>query len=110
MQALPEGGEHSLELVFSQQAIVDEDAGQPLAGGAMHQKGRNGGVNASAQTADDPGLPDAFRDRANRRFDEGSHGPVSPATANAGEEVFQDRRPVIRVDNLGMKLDAPEAA
>ena len=43
---------HFRELVFAQHAVVDEDAGQPLADGAVHQHGRDGGIHAAGKPAD----------------------------------------------------------
>jgi hypothetical protein len=46
------GLDHLLGLAASQQAVIDKDAGQPVADGAVHQRRRHRAVHAAAQPAD----------------------------------------------------------
>ena len=43
-----------LGLALAQQPVVDEDAGQPVADGALHDRRRHRGVDAAGQAADRP--------------------------------------------------------
>ena len=43
---------HLFALALAQQAVVDEDAGQLVADGALHQRGGDGGVDPAGQAAD----------------------------------------------------------
>ena len=59
----PEGVLHLLPLVEPQQPVIHEDAGEPVAHGAVHQRRGDGGVHAAREAADHPGagphlLPD----------------------------------------------------
>src|SRR3990167_7050651 len=47
----PQHRQHELKLFFSQQAVVHEDAIEPLPDGAVDQRGGHGGVPSSAQGA-----------------------------------------------------------
>ena len=53
---LLEGLDDLLRLALAQQAVVDKDAGQPVADGAMDQRRRHRAVDAAAQPADDVAL------------------------------------------------------
>src|SRR5205807_342278 len=76
--------------VEAEHAVVDEDAHQLVADGAMNQQRRNGGVDAAAQRADDAALPDLRTDARRRLLDERRHRPIAGAAADAVREVAQD--------------------
>ncbi len=58
---------HAVELVFAQHSVVDEDAGQLVADGAMDEHGGDGGIDAAGESADDAAVADLLAD-ALRRF------------------------------------------
>ena len=49
---------HLRALARAQQPVVDEDTGQPVADGALHQRGGHRGVHAAGQPADRPAVTD----------------------------------------------------
>ena len=51
---LPEQVQDFLGLVFAQQAVVHEDAGEAVADGPVHQDGGDRGVHPAGEGADDP--------------------------------------------------------
>ncbi len=52
-EVLGEGLAQQLGLLLAHQAVVDVDAGQPVAHGAMDERGRDRRVDAAGQRADD---------------------------------------------------------
>jgi hypothetical protein len=96
-------------LVQPQHAVVDEDAGQALADGAVNQHRGDGRVDAAAQPADDPAVADLRGDARRRFLDERRHRPVSGAAADVEGEVPQDLETAIGVRDLGMEQQAVEA-
>ena len=66
-----------LRLAQAQQAVIDEDAGEPVADRLMDQHRGDGGIDAAGEPADHPPLPDLRADRLDRLGAEGAHGPVA---------------------------------
>ena len=54
------------ELVLAQHAVVDEDAGEAIADGAMHEDGGDGGIDSAGKRADGVALADFFADGMRR--------------------------------------------
>ena len=74
--------------------MVDEDAGELIADGAVHERGRDGRVDAAGEPADDPArLPTCSRGPLGGLVDEGLHGPRAGAAADALDEVREDATP-----------------
>ena len=90
----------------TQQAVVDEHAGQLLSDGTMGQRRRDGRIHTAAQCAD--GLASAHRvpNLCDRRLDVGAHRPGRLAAAYVMHEVLQYSESADRVRDLGMKLQA----
>ncbi len=103
--------DHLLRLALTQQPVVHEDAGQTVADGAMHERGGDGAVHAAAQAADHAALfAYLAADAGYGVVDETARRPVPHAAADVLDEVFEDDPPLRRVDDLGMELEAVEAA
>src|SRR6185369_10629006 len=76
-QVAAEGGLDLLALVQAQQAMVHEDAGEPVADGAMHQDRGHGRVHPARQSADDPLVgPDQLPDPLDFALHEVARRPV----------------------------------
>jgi hypothetical protein len=95
-------------LVAAQQAVVDEDAGELIADGAVDERGRHRGVDAAGQTADRPPAGDALGDARHLLLDEGLHRPGAVAAADAVDEVGEHRRAALGVHDLRVELHAPD--
>ena len=93
-----EGGPQQLGLRLAQQPVVDEDAGQLVADGPMHQRGRHRRVDAARQRADDLlDRPRVRRPAAGCRPPSSRRSwPASRTGVAAGDvehEVAQESRP-----------------
>ena len=92
------------------QAVVDEDAGQPVADRLVDEQRRDRGVDAAGEAADDAALADLGPDLLDLLVDHRLRRPLLLAAGDVAEEAGQDLGPVGRVDDLGVELDAVEAA
>ena len=96
-----------VRLVQAQQAVVDEDARQPAADGAVQEQRRHRRVDPAAQPAYHPPLlADLAAYAADGLVREGGHRPVSAAAADVAGEVPQDVRAAVRMRHLGMEQEA----
>ena len=77
-----------LGLALAQQPVVDEDAGQPVADGPLHQRGGHRGVDPAGQPADGALVADLGADRLDRLLDDVDHGPGRPAAGRVVQEVL----------------------
>ena len=59
-----------LALAGAQQAVVDEDAGELVADGAVDEGGGHGGVHSPAQAADDVGVAHLLADAGHLLVDD----------------------------------------
>ena len=99
-----------LGLALAQQAVVDEDAGEPVTDRALHHRGRHGGVDAAGEPADRvAGLADLLADALGLLVDDVDHRPGLPAAGDPVQEVLQDGLAVLGVQHLGVPLDAGQA-
>ena len=103
-----EGLDDLLPLVLPQEAVVHEDAGELAPHRAVDEGGGDRGVHPAREAADDLFLPHLGADAAGRLVDEGAHGPVPRAAADAEDEVAEDLLAPRGVDHLGVELDAVE--
>ena len=117
-QVLLEGRPEQLRLLLAHQAVVDVDAGQPVADGAMDERRRDGRVDAARQRADDLAVDagglgvrvDARRISLTVESMKLAGVQVWPRAGDADHEVAQHVAAVRRVDDLGVELDAVQAA
>ena len=101
----------SLRLVAAQHAVVDEDAGELVADGAVDQRRGHGRVDAAAESAQTtPRLADPRADAAHLALDEVLHRPVGLARGRRGRGSSRRiSRAARRVHDLGMELHAEAA-
>jgi hypothetical protein len=107
---LPEGLDHLLGLVHPHQPVVDEDAGEALADGAVDEQRGDRGVHPAGEAADDAALADLGADRVDLLRDHRLRRPVVAALGDVAEETGEDVRAVGRVDDLRVELNPVEAA
>ena len=106
---MPLGGhhiDHAVTLATPEQPVVDEDAGQLITDCAVHQCGRDRGVDAATERADDLAVADLPAQRLDGRLDEQLRLPGPRAAADVDEEVAQDVAAQRRVRDLEVELDA----
>ena len=90
--------------------MVHEHAGQLLADG-LGQHGRaDAGIHAAGQGAEYLAVADLFAQGLDGVFHEGIHLPVTGAAADIIDEVMQNFRTVLGVQDLGVELHGVEAA
>ena len=113
-----EGGEDGLEvaldllgLALAHQPVVDVDAGEPVADGALHDRGRDRGVDAAGQRADRAAvLADLRADALDLLLDDVDHRPGLAAAGDLVQEVLEHLLAVLGVQHLGVPLHAGEPA
>ena len=103
-----EGGFDGLAFVFSEEAVVDEDAFELVADGFVEERGEDGGIDAAGEAADDGVGTDLFADGVEGVVDDVGHLPGAAGFADAVEEVFDDLRAVGGVGDFGVELDGVE--
>ena len=106
----PEQGDDLLRLARAQQAVVDEDAGQPVADRLVDQHRRHGGIDPARQAADRAGAAHPVAHARDLARPERRHGPVPGAAGDAPREGGKQRRAVVRVRHFGVEHDAVIAA
>ena len=101
---------HFLKFVFAQDSVVDEDAGELVADGAMDEDGSDGGIDAAGESADHAAVADLFADGFDGFVDEALRRPVGSESADVEDEVAQDDRSLPRMVDFGMELHGVELA
>ena len=101
-----EGLHHLCGLVLAEQAVVHEDAGEPLAYRFLDEHRRDGGIHAAREAAHHAPVPHLAPDALDRLLDEGAHRPVARASANPAHEVVQNLLASRGVGHFGVKLYA----
>ena len=104
----PEGALDLLALAEAQQAVVHEDAREPVADGAIDQRRRHRRVHAARQAADRPAVTDLHADRLDRLGHEVPRRPRRLGAADPEQEVLDDLGAARRVRDLRMELHAKE--
>ena len=99
-----------LALALAQQSVVDEDADELVADGLVHERGRDGGVDAARQAADHAAGADLRADALDLLGDDVAAVPVGGEPRGLVEEVLDDPLAVVGVLDLGMPLHAVQAA
>ena len=105
-----ERGHDLVAFVEPQQAVVDEDAGQAIADGAVQQRRHHGGVDTARQREQDPVAAEPAAHPRDAVVDDRARRPARPATADVVHEPAQDARALPGMGHLGMELHAVEAA
>src|SRR5207244_5287391 len=70
LHGVTEHPQHLLRLAGAQEAVVDEDAGEPLADGALDEGGGHRRIDAAREPADDAPGPYPLADARHPRFGE----------------------------------------
>ena len=99
-----------LAFAESQEAVVDEDAGQLFADGAVDERGGHGGIDAAGKSEEDATRADLGANVRDGVVDEVRHRPIALRAANAEEEILVDVDAAFGVEHLGVKLNAVEIA
>lgn len=94
----------------TEEAVIDEYAGELIANGLVYENGCHGGVNAAGEGADDLVIAYLFADLSDSDVDIAAHGPAAFAPADGEEEVLQHLGAFFGVDHFRMELYAVEAA
>ena len=98
-----------LALARAQQAVIDEEAGQLIADGLVHEGRSHGGVHAAGQGADDLRVADLLANLLDLLVHDGTGGPRGFQARTLVEEVLQGVLAELGVAHLGVPLQAVEA-
>ena len=104
-QVLFERCAQQLRLALAHQAVVDVDAGELVAHGAMHQRGRHRRVDPARERTDHPSRSNAVANLGDVGLHEARRCPGLSGTGDIDNETAQDLPAVRRVDDLGVELD-----
>ena len=104
-----EGLDHLLGLVLAQEAVVDEDAGELVADGLVHEEGGHRRVDAARERAEDAFVPDRGPDERDLLLDHRGRRPRRRHVRDLVQEVLEDLLAMRRVHDLGVELDAIQA-
>ena len=97
---------HLGALVETQQAGVHEHAGELVADGAMHERGRDGAVHSARKSADDLRLSHLPANLGDLVLDEGAWRPRRFGAADLEQEVGKQLRAARGMRHLRVKLHA----
>ena len=97
-------------LVGAQQAVVDEDADELVADRLVHDRGRDGRVDAAGEAADHARRADLLADAGDLLGDDVAAVPVGGDAGGAVQEVLEHGLAERRVLDLGVPLHAVELA
>ena len=86
-----------LGLALAQQPVVDEDAGQPVADGPLHERRGDRGVDPAGEPADRPAVADLLADPRDLLLDDVDHRPGRPAAGDVEQEVLEHLLAVLGV-------------
>ena len=110
-EVVAEGRDDLLALVLAHQPVVDEHARELVADRAVHEQRRDRRVDPAAEPADDAcPSPTCARMPRDLLLDDRRRRPAHVAAADVAQEALEDLLPVGRVDDLGVELDAVDAA
>ena len=110
LEVVAKGADHLIALALAHQPVVDEHACELLADGAIHEQRGDRRVHASGQAADDAPVADLRADARDLLLHDRGGRPGALAPADVGQEARQDLLAVRGVDDLGVELDAVDAA
>ena len=95
-----------LGFALAQQPVVDEDARQLVTDRALHQRGRDGGIDATRQAADHPAGSDLRTDALDLFGNDPGRRPARLDAGDLAKEAAQHGLAVFGVPHLGMELHA----
>src|SRR5204862_6634034 len=107
-QLVAEAVDDLIRLVVAQQPVVNEDAGQTLADGAVNEHRGDSRIDPAREAAHDLPTADLGGDSLRRFFDERGDRPVARAAADAVRQVAETGQALIGVRNLRMKQQRVE--
>ncbi len=110
VEVVAERRDDLVALVLAHHPVVDEDAGELVTDGAVHEQRGDRRVDAAGEAADDLAVADLVADAGDLLVDDRGGGPGHVALAHVAQEVREHVLPVGRVDDLGVELDAVDAA
>ncbi len=90
--------------------MVDEDTGELVADGPLHERRRHRGVDAAREGAEHARLPHLLADRLDELLDDVGRRPVALDARAAPQEVLEHPLAERRVHDLGVPLHAVEPA
>jgi hypothetical protein len=93
-------------LVLPQQAVVDEDTRELVADRLVHEESGDRGVDAPRERTQHPLAADLLADARRLLLDHRGGRPRRRRVGDAVEEVLEDLRPVRRVHDLRVELNA----
>ena len=96
-------------LVETHDAVVDEDARQAIADGAMDEQRGDRRIHAAAQPAHHAPVADLLADPRGRLLDKRRHRPVAGAAADVVGEIPEDVEPAIGVHDFGVEQERVES-
>jgi hypothetical protein len=103
---LPEGPLDLGSFPFSEQPIIDEDAGQSVTHCPMDQECSDRGIDPSAQGAKDPTIANPIPDLFDGDLGKGAHLPVRRTATNLEQEVADDLLSLGGMGDLRVELDS----
>ena len=106
-------GEHldnHLAFILAQQAMVDENAGELIANGAMDERRGDRGIDTAGQAEDDFLAAHLFADAGDGLVDVVAHDPIRLRAANVEHKAIEDGPALHGVRDFGVELHAVEAA
>ena len=102
---------HVIPFAATEQAVVDEDPGDPVTDGPMEQGRRHRGVDAARKSEQHPALlAHPFADRGHGLRDDVGRGPDRWTAADPVHEALEDRGALAGMSDLGVELEAVEPA
>ncbi len=109
MQLADKHVHHHVALVQAQQAVVDKNAGELVADGAVDQRRGDRRINATGQAKDDLFVADLFADLLHSLGDVITHHPVGAGAADLEHKALQNRCAALGVRHLRVELHSVKA-
>ena len=109
-EVLGEHAHHLITFVQTQQAVVDEHAGELIADGLVQQGGNDGRIDAAGQAQQDLAATNFLAHARDGVVDDLAGRPARSAAAEIMHEARQDACALGGVGDLGMELHAVVAA
>ena len=101
---------HLLRLAVAEESVVDEDAVEARADRLVKEHRRDGRIDAAGESEHNLVVAYLLLQLRHRVVDPRRQLPVGVGAADVEDEVGDDLLSVLRMDDLGVELDAEEAA